>query len=106
MTRKLKKKFQPGRGYSKKDWDDVSDNPPLTAKEIAAMRPFAEVHPEMAAAIAKKRGRPPVERPKRQVTVRLDADIIDALKADGPGWQTRMNEKLRRVVAGKKSKHA
>ena len=58
MTRKLRKKFEPGRGYSKKDWDDVSDNPPLTAKEIAALRPFAEIHPEMAAAIANKRGRP------------------------------------------------
>ncbi|MCP1237096.1 BrnA antitoxin family protein [Gluconobacter kondonii] len=45
-----------------------------------------------------KRGRPRVENPKKQVTLRLDADIIDAFKSQGSGWQTRMNEALRQAI--------
>jgi len=41
------------------------------------------------------RGRPRVETPKVQLTVRYDADIVDKFKATGDGWQTRMNDALR-----------
>lgn len=41
------------------------------------------------------RGRPPVNNPKQQVTMRLDADLIAALRASGPGWQVRVNDALR-----------
>lgn len=41
------------------------------------------------------RGRPKLENPKRQVTLRLDADLIDQFRASGPGWQTRINDILR-----------
>jgi len=52
------KEFQPRNGYSKEDWDVVSDNPPLTDEELASLRPFAEVFPEMAAAIKRATGKP------------------------------------------------
>jgi uncharacterized protein (DUF4415 family) len=45
-----------------------------------------------------KRGRPKLENPKRQVTLRLDGEVIDRLKAAGPGWQSRANEILRKAV--------
>ena len=32
---------------------------------------------------------------KERITVRLDADILDWLKAQGPGYQTRLNAILR-----------
>jgi uncharacterized protein (DUF4415 family) len=41
------------------------------------------------------RGRPRIETPKVQLTVRYDADIVDTFKATGDGWQTRMNDALR-----------
>lgn len=45
------------------------------------------------------RGRPPSrERTKRQVTLRLDPDVIERFRADGPGWQGRINEALRKAV--------
>lgn len=44
-----------------------------------------------------RRGRPPVAVPKKQVTIRLPADVLEAWKATGPGWQTRMAEKLSRI---------
>ena len=30
--------------------------------------------------------------------MRVDADVLDALKASGPGWQTRINDLLRDAV--------
>ncbi len=42
-----------------------------------------------------RRGRPKAEVTKTPIKLRLDPDIIDAFKASGRGWQTRMNEALR-----------
>lgn len=44
-------------------------------------------------------GRPPLDNPKQQVTVRLDAEIIEYFKQDGKGWQTRLNAALSEYVA-------
>jgi uncharacterized protein (DUF4415 family) len=45
------------------------------------------------------RGRPPLrDAAKRQVTLRLDPDVIEKFREGGPGWQARMNEALRRAV--------
>jgi uncharacterized protein (DUF4415 family) len=41
-------------------------------------------------------GRPPLAIPKVQVTIRLDHDILAHFRASGQGWQTRVNEVLRR----------
>jgi uncharacterized protein (DUF4415 family) len=41
-----------------------------------------------------RRGRPKLETPKRQVTLRLDAEVVEGLRATGPGWQTRANAAL------------
>ncbi len=45
--------------------------------------------------VKRGRGRPSIEAPKQQVTMRLDADVIDAMRASAPGWQVRANEVLR-----------
>lgn len=71
------------------------DNPEWTAEEIAQARPFREVFPELAAAIDRSRGRPRAERPKKQISIRLDQDVIDKFKATGRGWQARINAVLR-----------
>ena len=44
------------------------------------------------------RGRPKALTPKISTTLRLDQDVIDAFKADGPGWQTRINAALRKAA--------
>lgn len=43
----------------------------------------------------RSRGRPKVMNPKQQVTMRLDGDVIEAMRATGPGWQARANDVLR-----------
>lgn len=40
-------------------------------------------------------GRPIVEKPKVFTGIRLDADVIDAFRSTGKGWQTRINSVLR-----------
>ncbi len=62
---------------------------------------FVAVHtPE---SIAKRVGRPPLANPKEPVKLRLDADVLAALRATGDGWQTRINDTLRAnlVMAGR-----
>ena len=44
-----------------------------------------------------RRGRPPGSA-KAQVSLRLDQDVIAAFRAQGPGWQSRMNEALRKAA--------
>ena len=45
--------------------------------------------------IRKGRGRPKSAAPKRQVTIRLDPDVLDGLRATGAGWQSRLNVLVR-----------
>lgn len=66
-------------------WSDPDDAPDLSAPEWAAKLAKAKV----------TRGRPKVEAPKVSTTLRLDADIIERFRADGPGWQSRINAALR-----------
>ncbi|MEH3117101.1 MAG: BrnA antitoxin family protein [Methylorubrum populi] len=57
---------------------------------------MARAVPGDGAELARRsRGRPRADSPKQQVTLRLDADVIDAMRASGPGWQVRANEALR-----------
>jgi uncharacterized protein (DUF4415 family) len=46
-------------------------------------------------------GRPPLDplQVKERITIRLDKDVLSKLRATGPGWQTRINEILRKAVA-------
>ncbi len=44
-------------------------------------------------------GRPPMgEAAKRQITLRLDPDVIDKFREGGAGWQSRMNAALRKAA--------
>lgn len=67
-------------------WDGKDeDERPATAEELAAG----------LEAYRKRRGRPAGSGTKEQVAIRFDREILDAFRASGPGWQTRMNEALK-----------
>ncbi|RKF16235.1 hypothetical protein D6850_01305 [Roseovarius spongiae] len=70
------------------DWVDPDEIPDLSTDEWAAVIEAAPV----------QRGRPKSANPKVSTTIRLDADVIERFKADGPGWQSRMNEALRKAA--------
>lgn len=43
-------------------------------------------------------GRPKAEAPKRSVHLRLSPDVLDHFRATGRGWQTRIDETLRKAA--------
>ena len=47
-----------------------------------------------------RRGRPPAVIRKTQVTLRIDADVLDTFRSGGPGWQSRINAALRKALDG------
>ena len=51
----------------------------------------------LARARLNKGGRPVSTNPRKLLSIRLPADVIDRWKATGPGWQTRMAERLSTV---------
>ena len=42
-------------------------------------------------------GRPVSANPRIPISLRLPADVIERWRASGPGWQTRMAERLSRI---------
>jgi uncharacterized protein (DUF4415 family) len=51
-----------------------------------------------SATITRGRGRPPVAVKRPTLNMRVDAEVLQAFKATGPGWQTRINSLLRDAV--------
>ena len=79
------------------------DNYESTDEELAKAKPMAEALPELHAALMaeiakRKAGRPKAAVTKQTIAIRLDPDVLEAFKATGPGWQTRMNEALREWI--------
>jgi len=68
------------------------DNPPWTSADTHAAVAFTGLSPKLQ---AKLRGRPKAAITKEPVKIRLDADVLAALRASGEGWQTRINDTLR-----------
>ena len=82
-------KVPPPGGYFV--WDGVDeDERPATPAELQAG----------VQAAARKRGRPAGSGTKEQVAIRFDRDVLAALRATGPGWQTRVNDVMREWVKG------
>ena len=73
------------------------DNPEWTEEDFANARPAIEVEPEWVERWRRTRGKQ--ETPtKERVSIRLDSDITEHFRSSGPGWQTRLNDTLRRAV--------
>ncbi|MBS0609135.1 MAG: BrnA antitoxin family protein [Proteobacteria bacterium] len=77
-------------------WTDPDDAPELTEA-------FFQAADQYEGATLKPRGRPIAATTKEPVKLRLDADVLAALRASGDGWQTRINDALRAslMLAGK-----
>lgn len=73
------------------------DNPEWTEEDFAKAKPISDF-PDLAAAFPKSKGGRPKGSNKVQVALRLDRDVVERLKADGPGWQSRINEIVRKAA--------
>ncbi len=55
-------------------------------------------------AVVSKGGRPKLESPRQLISLRLPAAVVARWRATGPGWQTRMAERLAKTpVRGARS---
>ena len=63
------------------DQVDLTDMPELTDEQLAEMKPAALYRPV-----------------KKQITARVDADVLAWLKSQGKGYQSRINAILRREM--------
>ena len=81
------------------NWIDPDDAPPWAAEDFktAQISRGAEVIREATGTL--RRGRPKSDAPKQAVSLRLDPDVLERLRATGPGWQSRVNDILRKAVA-------
>ena len=61
------------------------DNPPLTKQDFARAKIV-------------RRGRRKLDAPKQQVTLRLSPKVLAYYRAKGRGWQTRIDEDLKKIA--------
>lgn len=69
---------------------DLSDCPELTDAQLKQLRPMYEVHPEWYK----------ITVAKTPVQIRIDNDVLEVLKKEGKGYQTKINAILRKYVFG------
>ena len=80
-----RERFEEIRNFSETFTDP--ECPPLTDEQLKQLRPCHLVNRE-------------VWKPKKKVTtIRLDVDTLQYLQHSGDGWQTRVNDLLRRAIA-------
>jgi uncharacterized protein (DUF4415 family) len=76
------------------------ENPEWTEADFARARPASEIHGKaLAASLVRPRGRPALAESDRKakVNIRLSPDVVAALRATGAGWQTRVDQVLRKA---------
>lgn len=75
------------------------DNPEWTEEDFARARPASEIFPpEIVALLVKPKGGRPAGATKEQIALRIDHDVLARFREGGAGWQSRMNEALRKAV--------
>jgi uncharacterized protein (DUF4415 family) len=87
-------------------WIDPDDAPELTAEMLARAEIFQGdtfLRRATAETPRRGRGRPKSTAAKQQISVRLDPEVLAALRAAGPGWQSRINDLLRQALRIRKS---
>ena len=83
----------------KERWIDPEDAPEWTEEHFRhAQLSVGGTVVRKAVGTWTRPGRPVSENPKKQVTLRLDPDVIEKFRATGKGWQSRINVELRKAL--------
>lgn len=77
---------------SRRKWRDPDDAPEITQEWIEKANLY---HGKKLV----RRGRPPAASRKVSTTLRLSPEVLEHFRGSGPGWQTRIDQALKRVVA-------
>ena len=79
------------KNATKREWVDPDDAPELTEK-------WFDTADFYQGGKLVRRGRPKSDAPKQATNIRLDPDVLDHYRATGPGWQSRINQALRKAA--------
>jgi uncharacterized protein (DUF4415 family) len=75
------------------------DNPAWTAETWKRARPASELPPEILKAFPRTKVRGPQKAAtKVAVSLRLSPEVVEHFKSGGTGWQTRIDETLRKAI--------
>ena len=83
--------MQEKKSVGESDWTDPDDAPELTDE-------YFERADQYVGGKLVRRGRPLDPNRKQSISLRIDGDVLERFKADGPGWQSRMNAAVRKAV--------
>ena len=86
--------------YRKPLTDDEGEVREWTKKDFATAMTFSQLPEslqEKLRSLKKQRG-PQKSPTKEVVTMRLSQDVVEKLRASGPGWQTRVDAALRQWI--------
>jgi uncharacterized protein (DUF4415 family) len=100
------KKRQPKPRSTPPLTDEDGEVRELTLADIRRMKPVREVMPELIEAMAdfrSKLGRPKIAAPKVHIGFRLAPDVVESVKASGPGYNARVEQALRKAGFGDKA---
>jgi uncharacterized protein (DUF4415 family) len=73
------------------------DNPEWTEADFSRAKPASSLPSHILKAFPKTRG-PQAAATKVPVSIRLTAEVVERFKADGPGWQSRIDAVLKKAV--------
>jgi len=79
------------------------DNPIIDERTFARMRPAAEVALEIVRRAHGQRGAQKSKPVKTLISLRLDPDVVQHFRRGGRGWQSRINQVLRKAAKLRKS---
>jgi uncharacterized protein (DUF4415 family) len=91
----MSRKLSDDMGDPNVEFDE--DNPEWTEEDFKRARPASELPPEILAAFPRTRGTQAAAK-KVPVSIRLSPQVVDYFKAQGPGWQSRIDDVLKKAA--------
>jgi uncharacterized protein (DUF4415 family) len=93
---------------SKRAWVDPDDVPEWTEDQFdrAELAVGGKVIQPAQGTLSRPRGRPKKIDPKVHTRIRLSPQVLRHFRATGPGWQTRIDEVLRKWVDRRRKSHS
>ena len=82
------------KNIKQEDWNAV-ESPPLSKKMLSRMQPVKKAHPGIPSRVRGSQIKPT----KKQLTIRLNQEVVEYFELQGKGWQTKINEVLADYVS-------
>ena len=103
-------KFKPDVTAPKKPWpadeiitglkEAIAVSEKVTAKPKRGPKAKAQpIQEPVSATEEKRRGRPTTGKARPQISLRIDADVLEHFRAMGAGWRSKINDALRKQIA-------